>query len=56
MGQGRLRPEWAHFVERMYGRKINDPLLYDAIWNTERVPLDQVVDSVVTWVERMQPS
>lgn len=45
----------ASLVERLSGRQIDDPLLYDAIWNTERAPLELVVGSIVAWVERLRP-
>ena len=41
----------ARFVEKTYGRKIDDPLLYDGIWNTERIPVDLLAKAAVDWVE-----
>ena len=43
----------ASFVKRVYGQRIDDPMLYDAIFNTERVPIDAIVQTVIHHVERV---
>lgn len=37
----------ARLIRMYFGRDIADPLLYDAVWNTEKVPLTAVADSVL---------
>jgi cytidylate kinase len=42
----------ASFVKRVCGHDINDPLLYDAVYNTERTPIDVISSGIVDWIER----
>ncbi len=41
----------AKFLKRYFRRDIDDPLLYDAVWNTDDVPADAIARSVVDLVE-----
>lgn len=43
----------ATLVRRICDRDIHDSLLYDAVWNTERTPVDVIVQSVLDWVVRL---
>ncbi len=42
----------ARFLKTYFGRDIADPLLYDAVWNTGTVPLDQIAQSVLMMLEK----
>ena len=44
----RVDAERAGYVRRFYGRDIRDPLLYNCILNTSRLPMDVAVDVAVT--------
>jgi cytidylate kinase len=41
----------AALVRRYFDKDINDPLLYDAVWNTEEVSIDAIAQTVLRWVE-----
>jgi cytidylate kinase len=43
----RVDADRAGYVRRFYGRDIRDPLLYDCVLNTSRLPMDVVVDTAV---------
>lgn len=45
----------ASLVERLSGHRIDDPLLYDLVLNTQRLPLEVAVHAIVDWVERLRP-
>ena len=38
-------------VKTFFNRNINDPLLYDAVWNTDTVPVEEIARSVVQLIE-----
>ncbi len=38
-------------LKAFFGKNIDDPLLYDAIWNTGAVPIEQIARSVVMMIE-----
>jgi cytidylate kinase len=42
----------ANLVRRLCGHDINDPLLYDAVYNTERTPIAVIASGIVDWMER----
>lgn len=48
----RMDAERAHYVRRFHGRDIRDPLLYDCVLNTSRLPIDAAVDVAVTVARR----
>lgn len=39
--------ERARFVRDRFDRDIDDPLLYDAVWNVEKVPLEAIADATI---------
>ncbi len=41
-------------VSRMTGEDIEDPLLYDVVWNTESTPNEVIVESIVAWVKHLR--
>jgi cytidylate kinase len=41
----------AALVKTYFHRDIEDPLLYDAVWNTETVPPTVIAATVVRWME-----
>ena len=41
----------AQLVKTYFHKDINDPLLYDVIWNTDTVPLPEIARSVVNLVK-----
>jgi len=41
----------AHFVKDVFGREVNDPELYDAVWNTDSVPLSEIAAVVMEMVK-----
>jgi cytidylate kinase len=40
----------ARLVKVYFGQDIENPLLYDAVWNTETVPVEEIARSVVAMV------
>ncbi len=38
-------------LQEHFGRDINDPLLYDAVWNTDTVPVEEIAKSAVSLVK-----
>lgn len=42
----------ARLVRDYFGREIDDPLLYDCVWNTETVPMSAIAAGVVRLLER----
>ena len=40
----------ARLMKRRFHREIDDPLLYDAIWNTDRVPLEVIARCIVEMI------
>lgn len=41
----------ARFVRYYFGQDIDDPLLYDCVWNTGSVPIDAVARAVIGLIE-----
>ncbi len=37
----------AQLVKRYFNQDIDDPLLYDALWNTDRVPFEEIAKSAI---------
>jgi cytidylate kinase len=42
--------ERAALVRDHFGREIDDPLLYDAVWNTDEVPFDEIAAATIRLV------
>ena len=42
----------AQLMKNYFNKKIEDPLLYDAVWNTGAVPMDQIASAVVALIEK----
>jgi cytidylate kinase len=42
----------ARLVKTYFDKDIEDPLLYDAIWNTDRAPVDEIAKFTVGMVKR----
>lgn len=41
----------ARFVRHYFGQNIDDPFLYDCVWNMGRVPVETAADAVIGMVE-----
>ena len=41
----------AQLVKRYFHQDIDDPLLYDAIWNTDRVPFEEIAKSTILLIK-----
>ncbi len=41
----------ASMLKTYFRSDIDDPLLYDAVWNTDRVPFDDIADAVLALVK-----
>ncbi|OQA57180.1 MAG: cytidylate kinase [Candidatus Omnitrophica bacterium ADurb.Bin277] len=41
----------AAFVKNFFHKDIHDPLLYDAIWNTDRIGIDEIARILVSWIK-----
>lgn len=48
----RVDSERAHYLRRFYGRDIRDPLLYDCILNTSRLPIETAAEVAVAVARR----
>jgi cytidylate kinase len=44
----------AMLMKKRFNRNINDPLLYDAVWNTDRVPLEVIAHWLVEMIRRAE--
>ncbi len=42
----------AKLVKTFFNRNIDDSLLYDVVWNTGTVPMDQIARSIVLMIEK----
>jgi len=42
----------AQLVRHYFGKDINDPLLYHAVWNTQRTPIEEIAPLVVKMILR----
>ncbi|MFH1723938.1 MAG: cytidylate kinase-like family protein [Elusimicrobiota bacterium] len=42
----------AKLVRAYFQRDIHDPLLYDAVWNTDAVPLERIAAAVIEMIRR----
>lgn len=45
----------ARLVKRCFKQDINDPLLYDCVWNTQSVPIEVAARAVILLVEQRCP-
>ena len=45
--------ESAKLVRNFFGKNIDDPLMYDVVWNTDTVAIEDIADSVVSMIDRM---
>jgi cytidylate kinase len=43
----------ATFVRRLCDHDIDSALLYDAVYNTERTPIDMIASGIADWIERL---
>ena len=41
----------ARLVKDYFNRDIDDPLLYDTVWNTGRVPVESVASCIITMIQ-----
>ena len=48
--------ERAKLLKTFFGQDIDDPLLYDAVWNTERTDLHQISESIIQMIEHRAPA
>ena len=48
----RKETERRRLVKTFFGREIDDPLLYDATWNTGKADLHEISESVVALIKR----
>ncbi|MCM8794240.1 MAG: cytidylate kinase-like family protein [Candidatus Omnitrophica bacterium] len=39
-------------VKECFGKDIDDPLLYDAVWNTEKIPMPVIVEMTMEMIKR----
>ncbi len=42
----------AKLMKNYFGKNIDDPLLYDAVWNTGTVAMEQIARSIVMMIEK----
>lgn len=42
----------AELVKTFFNKEINDPLLYDVRWNTDRVSIDEIADLLIVMIRR----
>lgn len=42
----------AELVKTFFNKEINDPLLYDVRWNTDRVSIDEIADLLIIMIRR----
>ena len=42
----------AELVKTFFHKEINDPLLYDVRWNTDRVSIDEIADLLIIMIRR----
>jgi len=44
----------ARLMRRYFGLDIDDPLLYDAVWNTDRLPTAHIAALLLRWVKQKE--
>ena len=42
----------AELVKTFFHKDVHDPLLYDALWNTDRISIDEIADLLIVMIRR----